>query len=312
MLRALAALPILVLFVACSSDDEEPAGSGGAGGAAGSAGAAGSGGASTGGAAGSGGASTGGSAGTTSGGAGGGDAGPDAPFTDGDGDGLDDASELALAQAYYPYYSIAPDDKCPRHGVLFRLSPHPADSTKLAAWYVVLFENDCGANGHVGDDEVFGAVIDPKVPPPAGLLALRAISHQGTICEKTTTCGSLPKCGACKTASKGGQAFPVVFSSVNKHGGYVDEGTCDLNFICDFGGCTLNPSPAAPPFVNAGEPGKPLTNDLTKNGFINAANGWTEQGLMGFDPWANKDFGSAGNVTDDLGDTAFVIPPSGC
>ncbi|MBK9000411.1 MAG: hypothetical protein IPM35_32220 [Myxococcales bacterium] len=305
-----APLLLLCLAVACGESEEGPASS--SGGTAGSGGSAGAtGGASSGGSAGAtGGASSGGSAG--SGGTTPTDAGSDAAFSDLDGDGLDDATELALAQAYYPYYSIAPDDKCPRHGVLFRATPHPADATKLALWYVVLFEKDCGANGHVGDDEVFGAVIDPKTPPPAGILALRAISHQGTLCEKTTTCGSLTGCSPCKTAPKNGQAFPVVFASVNKHGGYVDEGTCDLNFICDFGGCTLNPTPAAPPFANAGEPGKPLTNDLTQNGFINSANGWTEQGLMGFDPWSNKDFGSAGNVTDDLGDPAFVIAPSGC
>lgn len=307
MRRALGLL--LCCAIACGSSDEEPAkGAGGAAGSGGNAGASGS--------AGSAG-SSGGSAGSSGGSAGGGgtlpaDAGADAPFSDGDGDGLDDADELSLAQAHFPYYSLAPDDKCPRHGVLFRATPHPADSTKIAIWYVVLFEKDCGANGHVGDDEVFGAIVDPKTPAPAGLLALRAISHQGTLCEKTTTCGTLPSCKPCKTADKGGKAFPVVFASVNKHGGYVDEGTCDLNFVCDFGGCTLNPTPAAPPFANAGEPGKPLTNDLTQNGFVNAANGWTEPSLMGFDPWSNKEFGSAGNVTDDLGDTAFLIAPSGC
>ncbi|MCC6666676.1 MAG: hypothetical protein IT375_23190 [Polyangiaceae bacterium] len=291
----------VLLSAACGSDEgAEPEASGGAAGSAGSGGAVsgGSGGA-TGGSAGSGGATD---------AASDGDAGP----TDLDGDGLDDAAELALAQGYFPYFSPAQNDKCPRHGVLFRAAPHPADPGKIALWYVVLFEEDCGANGHVGDDEVFGAVVDPKTPPPAGLLAVRAISHQGTLCEKTTTCGSLPGCKPCTTATKSGAAFPVVFASVNKHGTYVDEGTCDLNVICDFGGCTLNPAPDAPEFVNAGEPGKPLTNDLTQNGFITTKNGWTKTELFGFDPWANKDFGSAGNVTDDLGDTAFLIPPSGC
>ncbi len=143
---------------------------------------------------------------------------------DADGDGLDDADELAWAKSYFPYYSVAPDDKCPRHGVLFRVSPHPDDASKLALWYVMMFENDCGAGGHPGDDEVFGAVVDPSVPAPDGLLAVRAISHQGTLCEQTTTCGTLPSCKPCTQA----QNRSVVFASVNKHGGYVNEGTCDF------------------------------------------------------------------------------------
>jgi len=106
--------------------------------------------------------------------------------------------------------------------------------------------------------------------------------------------------------------FPLAFPSVNKHGNYVDEGSCDTNFICDFGGCALNPTPDAPMFANAGEPGKPLTNNLTQNGFITSANGWQAPELMNFDPWGNTDFGGAGNVTNDIQDPAFVIAPTGC
>ena len=292
-------------LAACGSEDREPGNSSGgapSGGAAGSAGVSGGG---------SGG-SLGGSAGTGGSTDAGADAEADASSGDLDGDGLDDAVELAVAKGYFPYLRHRPRRQVSAARVLFRAAPHPADASLIAIWYVALFESDCGATGHAGDDEVFGAVVDPKTPAPAGLLAVRAISHQGTLCEKTTTCGSLPGCKPCKTASKNGAAFPVVFASVNKHGTYVDEGTCDLNVICDFGGCTLNPTPAAPEFVNAGEPGKPLTNNLSQNGFISSTNGWTKSELFDFDPWGNKDFGGAGNVTDDLGDPAFVISPSGC
>ncbi len=238
------------------------------------------------------------------------DATPDTGAVDADGDGVDDALELQLAQKYFPYYSIAPGDKCPLHGVLFRLTPHPDNQSWLAVWYVVLFERDCGANGHVGDDEVFGGVIDPNQPAPDGLLAVRAIAHQDTVCGNTTTCGSLPGCSPCTMA--GSPPTPVVFSSINKHGGYVKEQTCDLNVICDFGGCTLNPAASVPPFVNAGEPSKPLVTDLTKDGFIQPAQGWTEPTLQGFNPWGGQDFGKAGNVTDDLTDPAFLVPAAGC
>jgi hypothetical protein len=229
-----------------------------------------------------------------------------------DGDGIPDAEEHALAQAYLPHLSLSPQDACPRHGVLFRLAPHPKDKSKLALWYVVLYERDCGGLGHVGDDEVFGALVDPKLPPPAGLLALRAISHQGTLCEKRTSCGSLPGCEPCATAPRGGVQLPVVFASLNKHGGYVKESTCDLNVLCDFGGCALNPQPSVPPLVNAGEPGKPLVTDLTAQGFITQQNGWGEAALEHFDPWGGASFGGAGRVSEDLVDPAFLIDPAGC
>jgi hypothetical protein len=292
-----------------SSSNDTPAGggtkaSGGTGG--GSAGAGGDSGGSggSGGVAGSGGTSLGGASGSAG-------SGGEAGGVDADGDGIDDASELQMAEDYFPYFSLNPSDNCTRHGVLFRLSPHPDDATKIAIWYDVLYENDCGLGGHVGDDEMFGMVIDPKTPPPAGILAMRGISHQGTACEDTTTCGSLPNCGACTTAQKGSDLFPVVFAAVNKHGNYVDQDSCNT-WWCDLGGCALNSAPDLPLFVNAGEPGRPLSNNLTTNGFITAANGWTQAALMNFDPWGNTDFGGAGNVTDDLQDMSFIVAPSGC
>jgi hypothetical protein len=292
-------------LAACGSGDEEaPKATGGtsSGGTAGTGGSAGAGG----------GAGAGGSGGATGGASGSaGAAGSGGASVDADGDGIDDATEQTWAESYFPYYSINPNDNCTRHGVLFRLTPHPNDATKVAIWYDVLYENDCGLGGHVGDDEAFGVVIDPQTPAPGGILAVRAISHQGTACEKTTTCGSLPNCGACSTGDKNGQPFSLVFSSVNKHGSYVDETGCDTWF-CDLAGCAVNPAPDMPLFANAGEPGMPLTNDLSANGFITGQNGWTEAALMGFDPWGNTDFGGAGNVTDDLQDASFIVSPSGC
>jgi hypothetical protein len=304
------------LTVACGSDD-----SGGSGGTAGSsAGSGGTAGSGVGGSAGSGAGGTGGSAasggsagaGGNAGTAGSAGSGGSAGAGDADGDGLGDALEQQLAADNFPFHSLDPNDGCPRSGVVFRATPHPDSATHVMIWYVVLFENDCGANGHVGDDEVFGVVVDPALTAPQSILAVRAIAHQGTICDSATTCGSLPGCNACTTASKNGASYPVVFASVDKHGQYVSESTCDASFICDFGGCALSSTPNLPPLVNAGEPSAPLVTDLTAQGFITAANGWTEASLMGFNPWSNQDFGSAGNVTDDLTDSAFVVPVSGC
>src|SRR5207244_3596698 len=55
-----------------------------------------------------------------------------------DGDGLGDALEQSLASDYFPFLLIHPNDKCPRHGVLFRASPHPAAKQLVALWYDVL------------------------------------------------------------------------------------------------------------------------------------------------------------------------------
>ena len=178
---------------------------------------------------------------------GGGNGGAGGVMTDADSDGIADALESQWARDFFPFLALHPDDGCTLHGVLYRLSPHPEDGGLIMIWYDVLYEIDCGLNGHVGDNEVFSALVDPQL----GVLALRAISHQGTLCEVTTTCGDLPGCDPCRIE----QGRPVIFASKDKHGGYVDEGRCDLSVICDFGGCEAA-TPSDPPMVNAGEPGR--------------------------------------------------------
>jgi len=231
-----------------------------------------------------------------------------------DGDGIDDATEQSLAEKYFPYFSLDPREDCSRHGVLFRLSPHPDDASKLAIWYVVLYERDCGLRGlgsHVGDDEAFGEVIDPKVPAPAGILAIRAVSHQNTTCERSTICGRLPGCEPCDTKERAGAPYPVVYSSFHKHGNYASGQACN-SWLCDFHGCGLSASADEPTFVNAGEPDRPLSRDLTTTGFVTPQNGWSEPTLMHFDPWSSHKFGGAGDVTDDLEDETFLLDPKSC
>jgi hypothetical protein len=229
-----------------------------------------------------------------------------------DGDGLDDADEQLWASQYYPFYAIHPSDGCKTHGVVFRLSPHPKNAGRITIWYDVLYDDDCGGAGHAGDDEVFGVVADPARAGADGILAVRAISHQGTPCERTTTCGKCQGMSTCSTELRNGAKYPVVYASKDKHGSYTDKGTCDSSFICDFGGCGIATPADAPPLVNAGEPGKPLMSDLTTQGFITAQNGWKNMALFHFDPWKPGKFGGAGDVSKDLVDPAFVIDSSMC
>jgi hypothetical protein len=240
-----------------------------------------------------------------SGGAGG--VGGEAPSADLDGDGIDDSLEQTLAETYLPFLSLDPEDGCSLGGIVFRLYPHPMDPSLIHIVYDHLFETDCGLNGHTGDNEVFGATINPKIPPPSGILALRAVTHQGQVCEKTTQCGTCPGLNACATAMKNGQAYPVAFSSKDKHATYVEKDQC--NFFACFDSCSLNDKDTPVVLVNAGEPSAHLTEDLTKNGFITAENGWTKQELFNINPWdPDTEFGGAGNIAEDLQDPAFLTP----
>lgn len=233
----------------------------------------------------------------------------DAPaIVDLDHDGLDDGREQLLAESYMPFVSLDPDDNCPRSGMVARVRTHPQDATKILIVYSHLFERDCGLNGHVGDNEAFGIAIDPTIPAPAGILAIRTASHQNTLCERVTECTT---CAgdtrtACDRAADGVAMWPVLYASKGKHGQYASGGSCSLTSTC-FDVCTLNSVRVRPPVVNVGEPAAALIHDLTADGFITAGNGWTEPALMNHDPWnPSVDFGGAGNVADDLADDEFV------
>lgn len=223
---------------------------------------------------------------------------------DDDHDGLADAIEDAAARAYLPFLSTHPDDACPLSGLVVRVRPHPDDDTLLHLVYSRLYQDDCGLAGHVGDNEAFGATIDPARAPPWGLVALRAIGHQGTLCERSTTCGSCEGLDACTAAPDG---RPVLFSSKDKHAGVVDLGLgCGL--LSCFDTCELSDEPATVPLVNVGEPDAPRVSDLSEQAFVREELGWTEETLHHYDPWSDAEFGTAGVVAGDLLDEAFLTP----
>jgi len=231
------------------------------------------------------------------------------PLIDDDGDGLDDRDELAWAQAYLPYISTSPTDGCTIGGLAVRVSPHPADAKMVHIIYDYLYNDDCGLGGHHGDDEVFAITADLTQAPPLGIIAIKAISHQNTPCERDSICGRCGGLTPCQTLVKGGVPWPAVWPSRAKHGSYVNRGaSCTLLGTC-LDNCDDAPTPTEPPIVNVGEPGHPLVHDLTDQGFITSGNGWTHMELFHFDPWkTGASFGGAGVVAADFVDPAFDTP----
>jgi hypothetical protein len=137
---------------------------------------------------------------------------------------------------------------------------------------------------------------------------MKAISHQGTPCERVSSCGQCGGLAACQSLMRGGAAWPAIWPSRGKHGLYVNRSQrCTLVTTCA-DACEDNGTSASPPMVNAGEPARALVHDLTTGGFITAQNGWQSAALMHFDPWADQKFGGAGNVSQDLVDPAFDTP----
>jgi hypothetical protein len=236
----------------------------------------------------------------------------DAPETsDLDGDGLEDVVEDRLARDYLPFVSLDPGDDCPRSGFVARVRKHPADPTKVLIVYSHLFETDCGLGGHVGDNEAFGIAIDPTIPAPGGLQAIRTASHQNTPCQRTTECSTCTNDSRmrCDFATDGGAQWPVLYASKDKHGQYASRSSCPLIGTC-FDQCTLNSIRVIAPVINVGEPAHHMVTNLTAQGFITNANGWTEAELMNIDPWNSMvDFGGAGNIAGDLQDATFEPAP---
>ncbi len=226
---------------------------------------------------------------------------PDAGSLDLDGDGLEDVYEARLAQDYLPVLGVHPQDGCPLDGIVYRARKHPLDPTLVFIVYVHLFERDCGLTSHVGDNEVFSVTVNPATPAPQGITAVRAISHQNTICQKVSTCGTCGGNSACETEN----GRPIVYFSKDKHGGYTSLAACNMLTCLDQ--CVAG-NRMGVPMVNAGEPTAHLNEDLTDAGFITAANGWTQASVMHFNPWGTPDFAGAGNVADDMQDTAFDTP----
>ena len=235
---------------------------------------------------------------------------------DADGDGLDDAQELAWARQYFPYYNISPEEHCGVHGIITRVTPHPVGMGLIHIIYDVLYDQDCGAlgtgvTGHIGDDERFAMTINPALPPPDGIVVIKAISHRGSQCEMTSMCGRCAGATPCQTLALNGVQTPAVWVAQDKHGNYVNRNmTCLPTAANVCGDVCQDSAPDMPSIINVGEPCHPLVNNLTTMGFITTANGWTHMELFNYDPWGTQAFGQAEVLANDLVDPALDTP--GC
>ena len=225
-------------------------------------------------------------------------------LVDRDLDGLDDALEERLAIDYLPNLSLHPNDDCPLGLLAYRARPHPLDPKLVMILYDHLYERDCGIGSHVGDNEVFAITVNPAKPAPAGITALKTISHQNTVCQKITACGTCGDLAACDQAPDG---RPRVYASRDKHGTYVQKSSCMVVAICT-DDCAVGDQRGVP-LANVGEPNAHLIEDLTAAGFITADAGWTATELFHFDPWGPEKFGGAGKPSEDFPDPAFDTAP---
>lgn len=210
-------------------------------------------------------------------------AGPNARFeSDNDGDGIDDGLEQYLAEAFLPTIHYAGGDSCPDpdpQPVIFR-ARHPSwfgdpDENFILINYVQLYDEDCGANGHNGDNEPFMVWLY-WTGSNWSFYSLQATAHWGATCETLTDSFSLH-----------------VWVGDDKHGTYADPGECG----CFGGDGCSNPGWTKDHVLyNAGEP-----NNHLMDGLGSVANYWSSESI-----WSDGQFLSAGTISDQLYNTNFV------
>lgn len=224
---------------------------------------------------------------------------------DGDGDGLDDAIEDAVAAYFFPYVWFDSGEDCtdPATGsnagtAVARVRPHPADASRIAVSYAILYRRDCGdwwGGGHNGDVEPFTLTLAPN---PAcqhgfGAYALRTVAHEGTAFEHVDQSMLGNACDWGKLAG-GSPQVARIYSAENKHGNYASLGTCEdgalgndhcsESFTADF------------TVVNAGEDNARRVDELSAYQFPGEF-AWTAQPFSGS---LGASGGNAGLVRDKL------------
>lgn len=148
----------------------------------------------------------------------------------------------------------------------------------------LLYGNDCGLNGHLGDVESFQFSLKHKSTDERlwhydkdtgnweGHL-IQTISHSGTACEHIER-------NSFKNMKKQNGSY-TIFSSPNKHGSYITVCKCNNSGICD-PSCSGKQWVAKTKIINAGEYNHPLVTDLGKYyPFYSGDNPWAENNFLG-------------------------------
>jgi hypothetical protein len=160
--------------------------------------------------------------------------------SDADGDGLVDVVEDQLAQRFLPWiwFDGGEDAGCADPAnhtnpgtVLARVRPHPADSSKIAIMFTVLFRRDCGdwfGGGHSGDVEGFAVTLAPNAACPLGYaaFAVKTTAHEGTAFQHTDEAELGNWCDWGRAAGASPQ-WARIYAAENKHGLYAWDSSCD-------------------------------------------------------------------------------------
>lgn len=165
-------------------------------------------------------------------------------MSDNDGDGVDDATEDSLATRFFPWvwFDSGEDAGCADPAspanpgtALARVRPHPADPSKLAILYALLYRRDCGdwfGGGHSGDVEAFSVTLAPDAACPGGYaaFALKTTAHEGTSFEHVDERMLGNSCTWGRAAGGSAQTAKI-YAAENKHAIYASDGTCDAGAL---------------------------------------------------------------------------------
>jgi hypothetical protein len=168
---------------------------------------------------------------------------------DSDGDGLDDTFEDDLARRFMPSLWFASGEKCisPASSalpgtVLVRVRPHPADASKIALGYSVLYADDCGSlfgiGKHKGDVEPLSLTLSVNAACPSGYGAysIKTISHEGSSTEHVDEELLSNSCAWDRDSAEHSRVARV-FVAKSKHGNYLSLESCDRSGFLSLDKC---------------------------------------------------------------------------
>ncbi len=204
--------------------------------------------------------------------------------TDDDNDGIDDSLEQALAENFFPSTHYHWNESCPDPDpspVIFRARYGQATNGSLHTDYiiinyVILYNEDCGFDGHNGDNEALEVWLQWN-GSDWEFRAVSATAHWGATCEDFTVSDD-----------------DVVWISKNKHGNYADYNECS----CIGSPCSSDGPTRDYVFYNAGEPDHHLLNGL---GSVESY--WSSEAI-----WTDPQFLSAGDIYYQMFNSNFWQP----